>query len=884
MSSRCKCGVAILATWAFVSAPALAGDPPSITAAIPPGQDGPVQRSPQPPGLPVTAPYPIGDWWFSMIYKYSAVGTQVPQGNQINPMPFNMSPGFAGLSLYCPYAKRAESTVACGTTTCPGFDAIPPQAFSPEVLPGLAATNNASYQWPTNPPVTVRGWSWWSVTFDMNDTSGGHTLRATTARGSPYTWIEYPATTSDYPVPQVQLNDASDQLFGTAKEGVLIWTGTSNYTSSVSTSNGTTASDPTPNILVASVNGRSYAIVGPAGSLWQWTSFVPSPFWSINFHCQNAGNNPWMVVCALPANLDGVITAGQTTRQAAVTLLADAAPFRPANETSTGATSVSFAYTPGSTPGNVTGTFSYESLVDIRTGAAAPANQPTYFALFPHQQAALSTPAVLVSPAMTYTSAKGYAISTAEPRGGFGATPPADSGQMKLASGRSFTLAYTLPAIPPVVFPTSRFTGNMTQLETYLMSDLTKYSLPTGIDTYNWGKQLARVANNYAIASQVGSSTAPQWLDLVRTPLSQWFTAMVGGNLKPVPTTVQQGGGMFWYDSTWGTTIGYPASYGSNTYLNDHHFHYGYFIRAAAVLGAADPAWTATYRPYVELLIRDLAAGPGDSAVVDGVTTTFAPLNYFDPYSGHSNAAGAQQYANGINQESSSEAVNAWYGMMLWANLVSDNAMLARAAFLYCSETDAARRYWFQEASQVANTNPISSGTLANIFDNVYQYAGFNTGPQYLHIINWLPFGGGAQYLAANIPYANLNYQALLTEFGSTNWTSYPDLIWMYRAISNVVDAQGQFNAVVTGDGTSFTCDSGNTLSMTFWWIWSNPGGGGTTMGDLDGDGLVDGADVGALLSAWGPCPKDAACPADLDGDGEVGDADIGLMLGAWSP
>jgi len=48
--------------------------------------------------------------------------------------------------------------------------------------------------------------------------------------------------------------------------------------------------------------------------------------------------------------------------------------------------------------------------------------------------------------------------------------------------------------------------------------------------------------------------------------------------------------------------------------------------------------------------------------------------------------------------------------------------------------------------------------------------------------------------------------------------------------------------------------------------------------GDLDGDGMVGGADLGLALGAWGT--DDAA--ADLNGDGTVGGADLGLMLGSW--
>lgn len=51
------------------------------------------------------------------------------------------------------------------------------------------------------------------------------------------------------------------------------------------------------------------------------------------------------------------------------------------------------------------------------------------------------------------------------------------------------------------------------------------------------------------------------------------------------------------------------------------------------------------------------------------------------------------------------------------------------------------------------------------------------------------------------------------------------------------------------------------------------------TLGDLNCDGAVDGADLGLLLAAWGT--TDAA--ADLNDDGLVDGADLGLLLAAWS-
>jgi len=53
---------------------------------------------------------------------------------------------------------------------------------------------------------------------------------------------------------------------------------------------------------------------------------------------------------------------------------------------------------------------------------------------------------------------------------------------------------------------------------------------------------------------------------------------------------------------------------------------------------------------------------------------------------------------------------------------------------------------------------------------------------------------------------------------------------------------------------------------------------------DLNGDGLVDGADQGILLGAWSPRGTAPNHPADLNGDHTVNGADLGLLLGAWSP
>jgi hypothetical protein len=57
---------------------------------------------------------------------------------------------------------------------------------------------------------------------------------------------------------------------------------------------------------------------------------------------------------------------------------------------------------------------------------------------------------------------------------------------------------------------------------------------------------------------------------------------------------------------------------------------------------------------------------------------------------------------------------------------------------------------------------------------------------------------------------------------------------------------------------------------------WGGPVGP-PVPGDLNGDGTVNGADLGLLLAAWG------TPDGDLDGDGDTDGADLGILLSNWS-
>jgi hypothetical protein len=55
--------------------------------------------------------------------------------------------------------------------------------------------------------------------------------------------------------------------------------------------------------------------------------------------------------------------------------------------------------------------------------------------------------------------------------------------------------------------------------------------------------------------------------------------------------------------------------------------------------------------------------------------------------------------------------------------------------------------------------------------------------------------------------------------------------------------------------------------------------GGSVPVGDLDGDGAINSADLAILLNAWGA----SGSPADLNGNGVVDSADITILLANWT-
>ncbi|WP_062200644.1 glycosyl hydrolase [Demequina salsinemoris] len=191
-------------------------------------------------------------------------------------------------------------------------------------------------------------------------------------------------------------------------------------------------------------------------------------------------------------------------------------------------------------------------------------------------------------------------------------------------------------------------------------------------DTYFGAKELYRDAQLLALANDLGDEDSATLIgDRLATALGEWTDA------SRCETATSR---CFVYDPNWSGVVGYDTAYGSEEF-NDHHFHYGYLIYAATIAVEEGVVQLADVAPVIDALVADIASEGSDE-----VPTT----RVFDPYAGHSWASGTAEFADGNNQESSSEAVNAWTAVAAWSQLRGDDAAYDRAVWMLSAEAHSA--------------------------------------------------------------------------------------------------------------------------------------------------------------------------------------------------
>ncbi|CAD5313066.1 unnamed protein product [Arabidopsis thaliana] len=203
--------------------------------------------------------------------------------------------------------------------------------------------------------------------------------------------------------------------------------------------------------------------------------------------------------------------------------------------------------------------------------------------------------------------------------------------------------------------------------------------------SYFYGKLIARAARFALIAEEVCYlDVIPKIVTYLKNMIEPWLD----GSFKP---------NGFLYDPKWGGLItkqgskDSQADFGFGIY-NDHHYHIGYFLYAIAVLAKFDPLWGERYRAQAYSLLADfMTFGRKDD---NNSNSSYPRLRNFDLFKLHSWAGGLTEFWDGRNQESTSEAVNAYYSAALLGLAYGDKHLVETASTIMTLEIHAAKMWW----------------------------------------------------------------------------------------------------------------------------------------------------------------------------------------------
>ena len=156
---------------------------------------------------------------------------------------------------------------------------------------------------------------------------------------------------------------------------------------------------------------------------------------------------------------------------------------------------------------------------------------------------------------------------------------------------------------------------------------------------------------------------------------------------------------------------------------------------------------------------------------------------------------------DGNNQESSSEAINAWVGLILWGELKGDRALRDLGVWLYTSEIEAIQHYWF-DLYKLVLPKEYKNVEVSMLFGGKYAHNTWWTDePRQIHGINLLPITTASMYLGRDPDFILRNLEAMDKEseiFKSRGKRADPPDIWgdiflKYRALAQPQEALAQW-------------------------------------------------------------------------------------------
>ena len=384
-------------------------------------------------------------------------------------------------------------------------------------------------------------------------------------------------------------------------------------------------------------------------------------------------------------------------------------------------------------------------------------------------------------------------------------------GPVRLLAARSFSTDYPfhgfVPHLPGLQDPEHR--RQVADLTVADVRNARRMMLPEGQSAYWQGKGFQRILKLADVLEQEGRAQEAQpLLQGIRRRMEEW---LAGEDRKRY----------FFLDRRLGVLATHPNEFHAVEEINDQHFWFGYWIRSAAELALRDRDWAMPecWGGAIDLMVANIANADRNRADLPFLRT-------FDPYEGHSWANGLGGVGDtgflGNNQESSSEALNAWAGLLLWAELRGDRALRDLAAYLYTTEWQAVEHYWF-DVHRLVLPPQYRNVDVAMLFGAGYAHNTWWTDePRQITGINLLPITTSSMALGRHPDFVRRNLESLKEEealAATRGLRAKPQDIWqdIFAKYQALVDPQAALKAWNRWGAVEL----GETRSATLHWMLS---------------------------------------------------------------
>ncbi|CAH0517841.1 unnamed protein product [Peronospora belbahrii] len=269
-----------------------------------------------------------------------------------------------------------------------------------------------------------------------------------------------------------------------------------------------------------------------------------------------------------------------------------------------------------------------------------------------------------------------------------------------------------------------------------------EWPLPHDGSYYFKGKALQKFGTMCLVARQLAETTHPEMRDVAQHGISkfQQLLSKFANNESKFPLV---------YDTVYKGIITSEAlvrndmnvDFGNAVY-NDHHYHYGYIVTAAAMALYLDPSWrhsvdAVKIRTLVDTLIRDVA-----TSSPAGSDPYFPRFRYYNWWLGHSYSHGVTPMADGKDEESTSEEVNILYGIALYGQITENAQQEALAKLMLKVYVRAVNTYFLlrNDGPPIHPAGFAKNKVTGVFFDNKCDYTTwFSPKKECIHGIQMIP-------------------------------------------------------------------------------------------------------------------------------------------------